>query len=114
MKPEKVYSNRRVCHQHFENIYFSEGCKRLHTNAIPTLKLSGNGINLISNHMINPGETEKEDKIELVISQDHSYARSTRCMEQENYRDYAESMFHAPLFPFIELKKVIFRCGSVK
>ncbi|CAG9826858.1 unnamed protein product [Diabrotica balteata] len=54
---------------------------------------SGNEINnLISNPMIKPGETEKEDRIELVISQDHCYARSTRCMEQENYRDYAESM----------------------
>ncbi|XP_072383788.1 uncharacterized protein [Diabrotica undecimpunctata] len=28
----------------------------------------------------------------IVISQDHCYARSTRCMEQENYRDYAENV----------------------
>lgn len=39
MDPLYLYSVKKICHRHFEGHFYSEGCTRLHINAIPTLNL---------------------------------------------------------------------------
>ncbi|XP_072398886.1 uncharacterized protein [Diabrotica undecimpunctata] len=41
MNPQTIYSRKRVCHRHFEQLFCSSTSHRLHQNAVPTLYLTG-------------------------------------------------------------------------
>ncbi|XP_050508754.1 uncharacterized protein LOC126885962 isoform X3 [Diabrotica virgifera virgifera] len=67
-------------------IHPEKHCRRTKTSkSLSSIGKQSNRINLISNHVIKPGETEKEAQSGFAISQDHCYAQSTRCMELNDH-----------------------------
>ncbi|XP_050508752.1 uncharacterized protein LOC126885962 isoform X1 [Diabrotica virgifera virgifera] len=67
-------------------IHPEKHCRRTKTSkSLSSIGKQSNRINLISNHVIKPGETEKEAQSGFAISQDHCYTQSTRCMELNDH-----------------------------
>ncbi|XP_050508755.1 uncharacterized protein LOC126885962 isoform X4 [Diabrotica virgifera virgifera] len=104
-------------------IHPEKHCRRTKTSkSLSSIGKQSNRINLISNHVIKPGETEKEAQSGFAISQDHCYAQSIRCMKlnDHNYvscsNEYnSEATVDTPL-PFNETteqgpKNILRQCG---